>query len=177
MLLYHHLMAQCLLKVGRKSKSEAWNLPTIGCKSMMEGLTIMLGVFIILLYTYIMPNNHYSSTFYGVIAPLDGQTMPESRQKIEIWRETCQQGAVKVITLIQTQTMIINHYRSNWIMIYRRLMPNVSQKLAGNRDFFQSEARNRPPSCGCKSIIEGPTNMLWVFITLLYIHTMSKQAL
>ena len=50
--LRYHLMAKCCLKVGRKSKSEARNLPTWGCKSMMEGPTIMLGVFITLLYTY-----------------------------------------------------------------------------------------------------------------------------
>ena len=51
MLLYPHLMAKHCLKVGWKSKSEAWNLPTSGCKSMMEGPTIILGVFIILLNT------------------------------------------------------------------------------------------------------------------------------
>jgi len=54
--LRYHLMAKHCLKVGRKSKSEARNLPTWGCKSMMEGPTIMLGVFIILLYMYSMPN-------------------------------------------------------------------------------------------------------------------------
>jgi len=30
---------------------------------MVEGLTIMLGVFIKLLYTHTMPNNHYCSTY------------------------------------------------------------------------------------------------------------------
>jgi len=63
--LRYHLMAKRCLKVGRKSKfwtkSEARNLPTWGCKSMMEGPTIMLGVFITLLYMYTMPNKHYSS--------------------------------------------------------------------------------------------------------------------
>ena len=50
--LRYHLMAKRCLKVGRKdfSQSEARNLPTWGCKSMMEGPTIMLGVFITLLY-------------------------------------------------------------------------------------------------------------------------------
>jgi len=55
------LMAKRYLRVGKKSKSEARNLPTCGCKSMMYGLTIMLGVFITLIYTYTMPNNHYCS--------------------------------------------------------------------------------------------------------------------
>ena len=30
---------------------------------MVEALTIMLGVFMDLLYTYTMPNNHYCSTY------------------------------------------------------------------------------------------------------------------
>ena len=30
---------------------------------MMDGLIIMLGVFINLLYTHTMPNNHYSTTY------------------------------------------------------------------------------------------------------------------
>ena len=30
---------------------------------MMEGVTIMLAVFMDLLYTYTMPNNHYCSTY------------------------------------------------------------------------------------------------------------------
>ena len=62
MLLYPHLMAKHCLKVGRKSISEAWNPPTWGCKSMVEGPTIMLGVFITLLYNHTMPNIYYSST-------------------------------------------------------------------------------------------------------------------
>ena len=49
--LRYHLMAKRCMRVGRKAKSEARNLPTWGCKSMMEGPTIMLGVFITLLYT------------------------------------------------------------------------------------------------------------------------------
>ena len=35
----------------------------------------------------------------------------------------------------------------------------------------ESEARNLP-SCGCKSMAEGPRNVLGVFITLLYTYTM-----
>jgi len=45
---YHNLMAKHCLRVGRKSRSEAWNLPTWGCKSMVEGPIIMLRVFITL---------------------------------------------------------------------------------------------------------------------------------
>merc|ERR1711966_401875 len=57
-----HLMAKRYLKVGKKSRSEARNLPTWGCKSMVEGPTIMLGVFITLLYIHTMPNIYYCST-------------------------------------------------------------------------------------------------------------------
>jgi len=60
---YHHLMAKHCLILGRKSRSEARNLPTSGCKSMLEGLTIMLRVFINLLYTHTMPINYYCSTY------------------------------------------------------------------------------------------------------------------
>ena len=49
--LRRHLMAKHCLKVGNQSRSEARNLPTWCCKSMMEGLTIMLGVSRALLYT------------------------------------------------------------------------------------------------------------------------------
>jgi len=56
------LMAKCYLRVGKKSKSEARNLPTCGCKSMLEGLTIMLGVLLTLLYIFTLPNIYYSTT-------------------------------------------------------------------------------------------------------------------
>ena len=54
-------MAKCYLRVDKKSRSEARNLPTWCCKSMLERPTIMLGVFITLIYTYTMPNNLYCS--------------------------------------------------------------------------------------------------------------------
>jgi len=63
MMAYPHLMAKHCLTIGRKSGSEGRNPPTSGCKSMVEGLTIMLGVFINLLCTHTMPNNHYCSTY------------------------------------------------------------------------------------------------------------------
>jgi len=105
-----HLMAKHCLRVGRNRISEARNLPSCGCKSMTEGLTIVLGVFITLLYTYTMPNKHYSSK-------------PSSLR--------C------------------------------HLMAKHSRNL---------------PSCGCKSMTEGLTIVLGVFITLLYLYN-AKQAL
>jgi len=49
-------------KIKIFSWSEAWNPPTWGCKSMVEGPKIMLGVFITLLYIHTTPNIYYSST-------------------------------------------------------------------------------------------------------------------
>ena len=110
-------MTKHCLRVGRNRISEARNLPSCGCKIMTEGPTIMLGVFITLLYTYTMPNNHYSSK-------------PSSLR--------C------------------------------HLMAKHCLRVGRNRI---SEARNLP-SCGCKSMTEGLTIVLGVFITLLCIHTM-----
>ena len=107
------MIAKHYLKVGRKTKSEARNLPTWGCKSMMEGPTIMLGVFIIFLYMYTMPNKHYSSK----------------------------------------PTSLRYHLMAKHCL-------KVSRKS-------KSEARNLP-TWGCKSMMEGLTIMLGVFITLLY---------
>ena len=104
-------------------RSEAWNLPTCGCKSMVEGLTIMLGVFINLLYTHTMPNNHYCSTY---------------------------------------------------MMAYPHLMAKRCLRVGRKSDFFRSEAWNLP-TCGCKSMVEGLTIMLGVFINLLYTHTMPNN--
>jgi len=106
-------MAKRCLKVGRKSKFEARNLPTWGCESMMEGPTIMLGVFITLLYTHEMANKHYSSK----PTPLRYHLMAKRCLKV------------------------------------------------GRKSKF--EARNLP-TWGCESMMEGPTIMLGVFITLLY---------
>ena len=55
------ILSESWQKIEIFSWSEAWNLPSCGCKSMTGGLTIVLGVFITVLYTYTMPNNHYSS--------------------------------------------------------------------------------------------------------------------
>jgi len=115
-----HLMAKHCLKVSRRFISEARNLPTWGCKSMMEVPTIMLGVFIILLYMYTMPNKHYSSK----------------------------------------PTSLRYH-----------LMAKRCLKV-GRR--FKSEARNLS-TWGCKSMIEGPTIMLGVFIIMLYMYTMPNK--
>ena len=115
-----HLVAKCYLSVGKKSKSEARNLPTWCCKSMLEGPTIMLGVFITLIYTYTMPNNHYCSK----------------------------------------PTSLRFHLMAKCYL-------GVGKKS-------RSEARN-PPTWGCKSMVEGLTIMLGVFINLLYTHTMPNN--
>ena len=95
-----HLMAKRYLRVGKKSRSEARNPPTCGCKSMVEGLTIMLGVFINLLCTHTMPNNHYCSTCMMAYPHLMAKHCltvgRKSRFFPDLRHETCQHGAVKV---------------------------------------------------------------------------------
>ena len=187
MLSYPHLMAKHHLIVGRKSGSEAWNLPTWGCKSMVEGPTIMVGVFITLLYTHTMANNHYCSTYMLLYPYLMAKHCLEVGRKLiffsNLRHETRQHGAVKLCwrdlqscwecsslcyTPIQCQTSTILApaccYTPTW-------WPNFAWELAENWDFSWSEAWN-PPTWGCKSMVEGPTIMLGVFITLLHTHTM-----
>ena len=120
MMPYPHLMAKHCLKVGRKSRSEAWNLPTCGCKSMMDGLIIMPRVFINLLYTYTMPNNHYSTTY-----------------------------------MLPYPHLLAKHCLT------------VCRKS-------RSEAWNLP-TCGCRSMMDGLTIMLGVFINLLYTYTLPNN--
>jgi len=115
-----YLMAKCCLRVGRKSESEARNLPPCGCKSMTDGPRNMLRMFITLFYTHTMPINHYCSK-------------PTSLR---------------------------------WY-----LMAKCRLRLGRKSE---SEARNLPP-CGCKSMVDGPRNMLGVFITLFYTHTMPNN--
>ena len=66
MMPYPHLKAW----KAQEIEFEAWNLPTCGCKSMMERPTNKLGVFIALLCTYTKPNKHYSSTWMIVYTHL-----------------------------------------------------------------------------------------------------------
>jgi len=115
--LRYHLMAKHCQKVGRELRSEAWNLPTRGCKSMMEGPTIMLGVF---------------------------------------------------ITLLNTYTMLIKHCSSKPTSLGYHLMAKRCQKVGRK---LRSKTWNLPTR-GCKSMREGPTIMLGVFITLLNTYTM-----
>ena len=56
------MLAESWQKIKIFSRSEAWNPPTWGCKSMVEGSTIMLGVFMTLLCIHTMPNMCYCST-------------------------------------------------------------------------------------------------------------------
>ena len=159
-------------------KPETW-----GCKSMAEGPTIMLGVFIILLYMYTMPNKHYNSKptslRYHLMAKHCLKVGRKSKFLPNLRQETCLHGAVKVwwralqscwecsslcYTCIQCQTSTIVASLHLWGTTW---WPNVAWKSAGNWIFAQSETRNLP-TWGCKSMVEGTTIMLGVFITLLY---------
>jgi len=105
MMPYPHLMAKHCLTIGRKSGflpdlTEAWILPTSGCKSMVEGLTIMPRVLINLLYTHAMPNNHYCSTYMMPYPHLMAKHCLTIGRKSgflpDLRHESCQQVAVKV---------------------------------------------------------------------------------
>ena len=133
------------------AKSEARNLPTWGCKSMMDGLIIMPGVFINLLNTYIMPSKHYCSTYMmpstHLLANYCLRVGRKSGFLPDLRYETCLHGAVKVwwmdlqscwecsstcYTPIQCQTTTIAaptwcHTPTWW--------PNIAWKLAENQDF------------------------------------------
>jgi len=66
MLAYHHLKPTRSRKpVGKRNfdPPEGRKTPTPDSKSMAEGPTKVLRVFGALLYTYTMPNHHYTSTY------------------------------------------------------------------------------------------------------------------
>jgi len=168
-----HLMAKCGLRVGKKSRSEAWNRPTWGCKSMAERPTIMLGVFITLLYTYTMPNNHYcgkpTSLRCHLMAKCGLRVGKKSRSEawnLPTWgcksmaeRPTIMLGVF--ITLLYTYTMPNNHYCGKPTSLRCHLMAKCGLRV-GKKS--RSEAWNHP-TWGCKIMLEGPTIMLGVFIT------------
>ena len=193
MLLYPHLMAKLVWDSWQKIKifswSEAWNLPTWGCKSMVEGPTIMLGVFITLLYTHTMPNNHYCSTcmlLYPHLMAKHCLKVGRNRDFFhsDLRHETRQHGAVKVwmegltimlgvfITLLYTHTMPNNHYCSTCMLCYTPTWwPNIAWKWQKSR-FFPDLRHETRQHGAVKVWMEGLTIMLGVFITLLYTHTM-----
>jgi len=75
-------------------------VPAWGCKNMVEGLTIMLGVFTNLLYTHTMPINHYCSTCMSAYPHLMAKLALKLAGNRDFFphlrHETCQYGAVKV---------------------------------------------------------------------------------
>ena len=191
MLLYPHLMAKLAWswqEIEIFSWSEAWNPPTWGCKSMVEGLTIMLGVFINFVIHTIYNAKHllfkqptccYTPTWWPNL-PEVGR---KSRFFPDLRHETRQHGAVKVwwrdlqscwecsSPCYTSITMPNIYYSSNLHAAIPPLDGQTCLKLAEIEIFSWSEAWN-PPTWGCKSMVEGLTIMLGVFITLLYILTM-----
>ncbi len=70
----------------------------------------------------------------------------------------------EVQTLLFYYTMRRNYYSTTYMLLYPHLMAKLAWMLAENQDFL---TRN-PPTCGCKSMMEGLTIMLGVLLTLLY---------
>jgi len=141
------LLPGSLQEIKIFAQSEARNLPTWGCKSVMEGPTIMLGVFITLLYIYTMPNKHYSSKptslRYHLMAKRCLEVCRKSKFLPNLRQETCLHGAVKVwwralqscwessslcYTYIQCQTSTIVASLHLWGTTW---WPNVAWKSAG----------------------------------------------
>ena len=79
-----------------KSESEARNLPPCGCKSMVEGLRNMLGVFITLLCTYTMPNKQYNSKPTSLRCHLMAKCGLKVGWNRNLRQEICPHVAVKV---------------------------------------------------------------------------------
>jgi len=73
------------------------------------------------------------------------------------------------IILSYTYTMPYKHYGSKPTSLRCHLMAKHCLKMAEFLFFAQSEARNLP-TCGCKSVVEGPANTVGggVLLTLLY---------
>ena len=143
-------MAKCCLKVGRKSKSEARNLSSSGCKSMTDGPTIMLGVFITLLYAYTMPISHYSIKPTSLRCHLMAKHCLKVGRNRNLRQEICQHMAVKVymvegltimlgvfINLLCTYTMPNKHYYSKPTSLRCHLMAKHCLKVGRKiRIFF-----------------------------------------
>jgi len=97
---YGHTLSDDQLDFENLTQSEAREPPTSGHKSVMEGLTIMPRVFINLLCTHTMPNNHYCSTYMMPYPHLMAKHCLTISRKSgilpDLRHETCQQVAVKV---------------------------------------------------------------------------------
>jgi len=171
------------MKLGRNRISEARNLPSCGCKSMPEGLRIVLGVFITLLCTYTMPNKHYSCKPSSLRCHLMAKHclrvgrnwISEARNLPSCSCKSMTEGLRIVlgvfITFLYTYTMPNKHYSCKPSSLRCHLMAKRSDE---SWQKSESEARNLP-SCGCKSMTEGLRIVLGVFITFLYTYTMPKK--
>src|SRR6056300_292810 len=81
----------------QKSKSEARNWRSCGCKSITEGPRNMLGVFITLLYTYTMPINYYSSKPTSLRCHLMAKQCLKASRNQNLRQEIGAHVAVKVL--------------------------------------------------------------------------------
>jgi len=182
------LDGQTCLEVGRKSRFfPDLRQETPSTKSMTEGLTIMLEVFLTLLYTYPMPIIYYS-TFYMLLYPPWWPNMSKNWLDFrDLYHETCQQKAIKVgwrdlqacwgcsspyHTPIQCQsTTIVAVACCRITPLDGQTCLRVDRKLR----FFSSSETWYLPIWGCKSMMEGPTIMLKAFINLLYTYTVRND--
>ena len=190
-----HLMAKHCLEVGRKRNLlKPRNLPSyVAVKVWQTALQSVLGVFITLLYTYTMPNNHYSSKPTSLRCHLMAKHCLRAQQKIEIFpdlrHEICPHVAVKVwqralqsvlgvfITFLYTYTMPNNHYSSKPTSLRCHLMAKHCLRAQQKIEIFSwySEAWNLPTHVAVKVWQRALQSVLGVFITFLYTYTMPNN--
>ena len=125
---------------------EGRKTPTPGSKSMVEGPTKVLRVFRALLYTYTMPNHHYTSTYMLAYHHLKPDVLrkpvgkrnfdpPEGRKTPTPGSKSMVEGPTKVLrvfrALLYTYTMPNHHYTSTYMLAYHHLKPRRSPKACG----------------------------------------------
>ena len=184
-------------KVARKLagniRSKPRNSQRSGCKSMTEGPTNMLSVFITLLLVVQMPNKHYTSTYMMIITtwlPNVGWTCQESGNirifakcdarnlrlhVAEKYGRCLYKGAEGVpnlvIHLANANHLLLQQLHDAIPLLAGQTLPDSRQKF---RIFAWSEAWNQP-TCGSKSMVGELTIMLRVFINLLCTYTMPNK--
>ena len=120
---YPHLKAKHCLKVSRKLRSEARNLPTCGCKSMTERPTNKLRVFIALIYTHTMPNIYYCSTCMMVYPHLMAKLALKLEEKWDFsWSKALKLPIWGCESMAEYPTIMVGVFIN---LLYTHKMPNI----------------------------------------------------
>ena len=153
-------------------------------KVWQTALQSVLGVFITFLYTYTMPNNHYSSKPTSLRCHLMAKHCLRAQQKIEMFpdlrHEICPHVAVKVwqralqsvlgvfITFLYTYTMPNNHYSSKPTSLRCHLMAKHCLRAQQKIEMFPDLRHEICPHVAVKVWHRGPYNQCWECSSLSY---------